>query len=271
MELTVTMAAPLRWLWVTALAACSAGSAIDVTPGEAPDETDGKADGAAVAQAELKVSIDAGSIHHARSKLGLRDDKSEQRDVWFYDTPTLDLYATGLILRARDVHGGTDDSTVKLRPFTKSDLPSALRSLSGVKCEIDQTPAHASSACSLKVSPDEGLIDDVADGDRHVAALFSSVQEDMYALDASSISLAPLGPIPARVWTVHTHALPAALTAELWDLPDGQMLELSMRVDAIDADDAMADLLDFIAGRDLELDADQESKTKHALEAFAPQ
>ena len=261
----------LRLAWITVVCAACSAPAIDVTPGEAPDEADGKADHATVPQAELKVTIDAGSIHHARSKLGLSDSKSEKRDVWFYDTPMLDLYANGVILRARDVHGGADDSTVKLRPFTKSDLPSSLLDAAGLKCEIDQTPAHASSACSLTVKRDEGLIDDVGDGDRGLPSLFSSLQEEMYALDGTIelSALADLGPIAARVWTVHTHALPENMTAELWELPDGsQSLELSMRVAAVDAQDGMAELLAFIADHDLALDPDQESKTKRALEAF---
>ena len=53
-------------------------------------------------------------------------------------------------------------------------------------------------------------------------------------------------------------------------MPDGtQVLELSMKVDAADADEGMDDLLDFVDDRGLALANDQESKTLRALEALA--
>ena len=252
-------------------AACNAAPSIDVRPGEPDDSASGgKADDAGKAKAELKVTIDPSDIRRARYRFGLLNAQSEMRDIWFFDTPWLELYEAGVILRAREVNGDDDDSTVKLRPFTEPELDSELRGLDDMKCEIDRDPDHATSACSLKIDQEEGLIGDVVAGERQLRTLFSSEQEYMFATHGPGISLIelwPLGPIPARVWTLRSDELPEKATAELWYMPDGtQVLELSIKVDVADADDAMDDLLDFVDARGLWLADEQESKTKRALE-----
>jgi len=251
------------------VAGCAGDASLVVEPGES--DGGGKAD-SDEPRAELKITIEPTQIARARSRLSLRNDKSQTRRIYFYDTPSLVLLDSGTILRAREIDGEDDDSTVKLRPFTIDQLGGSFQGLDGLKCEVDRTTEHASSACSLKVAQDEGEIADVADGLRDIDKLFSSEQEDLFATYGPSIGWDELyifGPIPARVWTIRTSALPEKLTAELWYLPDStQMLELSMKVDVDDADDAMDELLDFVDARGLDLADEQESKTRRALEAF---
>jgi len=264
----VTAATWVRLLVVTC-AACSAAPSIDVSPGEPDDAAGGKTDETSKAKAELKVTIDPLYIRRARYRLGILNAQSEMRDIWFFDTPWLELYDAGVILRAREVDGNDDDSTVKLRPFTAPELDSELRGLDDMKCEIDRDPDHETSACSLKIDQEEGLIGDVVAGERQLRTLFSSDQEYMLAVHGPGISLTELlalGPIPARVWTLRSDELSEKVTAELWYMPDGtQVLELSMKVDVADADDGMEELLDFIDARDLALSDEQESKTERAL------
>lgn len=257
-------------VWVAfVVAGCAGDPALVVEPGDPGGG--GKAD-SDEPRAEVKVAIEPGQIARARSRLSLRNDKSQTRRIYFYDTLSLAVLDGGTILRAREIDGDDDDSTVKLRPFTVDQLGAGFRTLDGLKCEIDRSPDNESSACSLKVAQDEGEIDDVYDGVREVDKLFSAEQEELFATYGPAVGWDELfifGPIPARVWTITTSALPDKLTAELWYLPDAtQMLELSMKVDAGDADDAMDDLLDFIDARGLDLAAEQESKTRRALEAF---
>jgi hypothetical protein len=264
----------IRFSVVAALcSACAAPDGIDVSPGEPEldDDGAGKADGNND-KAELKVTIDPVHIRRARYRLGLWNDQSETRNIWFFDTMSLDLYNAGMILRAREIDGDDDDSTVKLRPFTRPELDSELRTNDDMKCELDRDPDGATTACSLKVEQAEGQIDEVAAGERQLRTLFSSEQEYMFEVHGPGLAmtdLEPLGPIPARVWTLRSDEVSEKVTAELWYMPDGsQVLELSTKVDLADADDAMDDLLDFVADRDIDLDATQESKTKRALESF---
>jgi hypothetical protein len=256
---------------VTALVACGDQVALEVGPGEAADGG-GKADGATT-RTELKVTIEPNDIRRARYRLSLVNAQSQERQIWFFDTAALDLFGAGVILRAREIDGEPDDSTVKLRPFELADLDTQFRALDGLKCEIDRSPDTATSACSLKVEQDEGEIADVGGGDRAIDKLFSSEQEAMLAAHGPAIgwdALVPLGPIQARVWTLRSDELLDKVTAELWYMPDGtQTLELSMKVDGEDAELGMAELIDFVEGRGLMLDKEQESKTRRALEALA--
>ena len=243
----------------------------EVEPGEADEVLDGKADGADDPGAEVKVTVDGAAIARARSRMSLRNASSQRRDIWFYDTPSLALFDGGAVLRARDIRGEPDDSTVKLRPFAGAD-PSWF-ALDGFKCEIDRTVDRETPSCSLTVAQDDDEIDDVADGDRAIDKLFSDEQETFLADNGPGFDwdeLAPLGPIPARVWKLRSDALPARLTAELWVLADAtEVLELSMKVPADQADDALDALLDLLDDLDLALDDAQESKTRRALELLA--
>jgi hypothetical protein len=269
----VTSAARIGFLLVTGVLGACSEAPLDVRPGEADDDEEaGKADGASSQKAELKVVIDSAQIRRARSRLSLLNAQSETRRIWFYDSPTLALFDAGVILRAREIDGDEDDSTVKLRPFEMSQLATRFRTLDDLKCEIDRDPDSESTACSLKSEVGEQHIADVGDHLRQVRGLFSAEQEDLLATHGPGLTPTDcerLGPIAARVWTIETDALPKKLTAELWYMPDGgQVLELSMKVDAAKADEGMDDLLEFVDDRGLDLDAVQGSKTKRALDAL---
>ncbi len=242
---------------------------IEVTPGE-PDDAGGKADADDGPRAELKVSIDPAQIRRARSRLGLRNDAAETRRIWFYDTPWLELFDGGAILRGREIDGDDDDSTVKLRPLDAAALGAGWLAKDGFKCEVDRSIDRATPSCSLTVAQGDDEIDDVGDGDRAIDKLFSDDQERLLEEHGPAVwwdDLVALGPVPARVWTLRTDALPAKVTAELWYLPDGaQVLELSMKVPVDDGDDGLDALLGWIDDVGLALDDDQESKTRRALE-----
>lgn len=245
---------------------------LEVGPGEV-EEVGGKAD-ASAGKAELKVTIEPTDILKARNRLSLRNDLSQTRRIWFFDTPWLEVHDAGTILRAREIDGHDDDSTVKLRPFTLAELAPRFRALDDLKCEVDRLPDTEMSSCSLEIDQGEGEIEAVSHGDLAIDKLFSQEQEAMFATHEPAIAwewLVALGPIRARVWTIRTDELPAKATAELWYMPDGsQVLELSMKVEVEDGDDGMADLIAFVEARGLALAEDQKSKTRRALETLAP-
>jgi hypothetical protein len=256
---------------VTALVACGNQAVLEVEPGEVDPE--GKVDSAS-GRAELKVTVAPTDIRRARYRLSLANATSQQRQIWFFDTPALELYDAGVILRAREIAGDRDDSTVKLRPFTLAALAPEFRALDGLKCELDRLLDKATPSCSLTVEQAAGEIAAVDRGERAIDKLFSSEQEQLLATYGPVVGwdqLAELGPIFARVWTLRSDTLPEKVTAELWYMPDGgQTLKLSMKVAVADADAGMADLLDFVDERGLACDGEQESKTRRALEALVP-
>ncbi len=263
------------FLLLLLVAACSVDAPSEklvVGPGTIDDEL--KADGADSAdgpRAELKVMVDEAAIDDVRERLGLDQDLAEERAVWFYDTYDLSLFEAGAILRARSVHHGDDDSTVKIRPLAAEEVDPAWFQDEGFKCELDASLNAAVSSCSYTTEQEEDQIEEAADGERDLDTLFSSEQEDFLAAHGPLFywdQLAPLGPIDALVWKLESDLLPSPLTAEHWELPGPAMLELSIKVDQGDAEEGMSQLLGWLEDHDIPLSAEQESKTRRALEAL---
>jgi len=254
------------------LAACSVDAPADrlvVGPGVIGDEL--KADGVDGPPAELKVMVDEAAIGDVRERLGLDEDLAEERAIWFYDTGELALFDAGAILRARSVHRGDDDSTVKLRPLAADQVDPAWFEDAGFKCELDASPVSATSSCSYTTEQGEDQIEEAADGERDLDTLFSSEQEDFLAAHGPRFDwdeLEPHGPIDALVWKLESELLPAALTVEHWDLPGVEMLEVSIKVDARETDERMDELLGWLADHEVPPSPEQESKTRRALEAL---
>jgi len=260
-----------------AATACSApveqseadGDVISVEPGEDP-ALDGKADSAA-GLVEVKVLLDPDAIDVAIARFGLRTSKAAARDVWFYDTESLDLFDQGLTLRARKKKSDDDDSTVKLRPVLPEDVAPEWFDESGFKCEEDWTGDRHVGSCSLTVTQDPGEIDDVGDGLRAVKALFSNEQETFADTSAAGPvdyeALLPLGPIDARVWTVKTSSL-GKLTFEHWDVAgELELCEVSLRVSEDDAEAIQQKLAAYLAKKGLAT-TEAETKTKSSLDVL---
>jgi hypothetical protein len=221
---------------------------------------------------ELKITVRADEIDLGLSALAVEDADAELREIYFYDTPELALYEAGMILRARVRHGGEDDTTVKLRPLRASQVAKKWFSVKGFKCEIDRVGDVGTEACSLTRPEDADDIDDVAAGQASVKSLFSDQQEELagrYGEEPDWSELATLGPVDASVWTLEVEELPEDLTVELWTLPDeSRILELSMRVDAKEADGAAEALAAFAGDLGLDPSSQEESKTSTTLLFF---
>ena len=271
----------VRLCLLLSVAACSPqrqDERIVVGAGEAEDGSSvGKADGSDdEVRVELKVTLDPAEIELARYRFGLDDDAGELRFVHFYDTLALDLFDAGVILRARKIVGDDDDSTVKIRPLDAENVDDAWREIGDFKCEIDRTPTASVSSCSLSDRQGPAEIGRVAQGKHSIASLFDDAQEEFLATfgpDAPSFpDLVDLGAVETMVWKVESSQLDEKMTFELWHLPDGSdILEVSIKVDAEDADDAIDDLLGYLDDHDLRVDAQQETKTRAAIEQLAAQ
>jgi inorganic triphosphatase YgiF len=65
---------------------------------------------------EIKCTIRPDQELRTERAMEVDEDTANVRLLYFYDTPDLDLFNAGLVLRARLVKGDADDSTVKIRP-----------------------------------------------------------------------------------------------------------------------------------------------------------
>src|SRR5690606_10563411 len=89
---------------------------------------------------ELKLTVPDPQRRSAVSALEMDPLDGQIRQVFFFDTPDLDLQRQGVVARARRVQAKGDDSVVKLRPVIPHELPGSLRRLPGFVVEVDAMP-----------------------------------------------------------------------------------------------------------------------------------
>src|SRR5688572_5392008 len=103
-------------------------------PGRGMPAADGTAGTDAV---ELKVTVSETKERAAAHAFGLDPSRGERRHIYFFDNGRLGLFERGLVLRAREVKGGEDDTTVKVRPVDPGRISARWRGLKGFKLEAD--------------------------------------------------------------------------------------------------------------------------------------
>jgi len=257
----------LATMLLLALGACSAG----------PRQTAGSgavAAGGTSIDTELKRTVRPDQIAMARERFGLDDASARPVAVCFYDTPALELFNSGLILRSRVEPGGDDDVTVKLRPLAPSGVAASWFDEKGFKCEEDRSGHDAACSCSFTVPRSAGEIEAVQHGKATIASLFSEAQcrfvRDYARVKPSWERLEALGPLDAKTWKFKLPDVEPRLSAEMWTLPGGeQLLEISTKVPQSEADATAAALDAALAAHGLDTTGVQETKTRAALRAFA--
>jgi hypothetical protein len=222
---------------------------------------------------ELKVTVSERQEGAAAAAFNLDPKKAERRRIFFFDTPALALFKKGLVLRAREVKDGQDDSTVKIRPVDPTKVADKWRRLAGFKIEADGVGDRLIRSASLSVAQNDDEIKTVERGLRSIKKLFSDEQEtlltDMSPVPVDYASLKVLGPVSALRWKMTHNGLPYPITAEEWTLPDGRdLLELSIKVPTAQAAAASGAFDGFLKGLRLKPEGGQETKTRIALEFF---
>jgi hypothetical protein len=225
---------------------------------------------------ELKLTVPAADHRAAISSLGLDPLEAQIRQIFFFDTPDLDLNAVGLVARARRIQGRTGDTVVKLRPVDPDSLPAELRLSPSVGVEVDAMPGGYVCSASLKGKADAVSVRAVSLGNLSARKIFSKEQRtffDAHAPDGITLKdLAVLGPIFVLKQNFTPPELARRLTAELWFYPDGsRILELSTKCTAADAFQVSAEARLYLTEKGVSLEGKQETKTKAALNFFSKQ
>jgi hypothetical protein len=107
-----------------------------------------------------------------------------------------------------------------------------------------------------------------------VRKLFTKEQRDLYATHAPEgvglDDLSALGPINVLKLKLTPVSFPRRVVAELWLYPDGtRLLELSIKCPPTEAFDAAAESRRFLTAHGIDLVAEQQTKTRMALDFFA--
>jgi hypothetical protein len=224
--------------------------------------------------AEIKATIPPHQVAHARQRFDLHAANDEERFIYFFDTPNLDLLTAGVVARARRRVGGKHDSTIKFRPVDPDQVPDRWRRLAGFKIEADASDRGLVRSASLTMPVRRGLIKRVAAGEAPIAELFTEAQIDfLLGLTSQPIdtkAVTTLGPVEAFRWKFEDPALPWPVTAELWRRPDGEeILELSVKAPAVQAAVVYYGFMAYLAELGVERDEHQQAKTRWALDFFA--
>ena len=86
------------------------------------------------------------------------------------DTPELEPFDAGVVLRARLTHGGADGSTVKLRPVDPTTVSDGWKISDGFEIELDTVGDTTICSAKLSVDQDRGEIQEVASGESDTAS-----------------------------------------------------------------------------------------------------
>src|SRR5262245_40882931 len=238
------------------------------------DKTEMAGAPAGVDDVEIKVTVSEEKEQTAQKAFKLDAEAGQKRSIFFFDSRKLDLFGKGVVLRARKVKGGKDDSTVKIRPVDPSKIRGKWRSMDGFKIEADGVGESMIRSASLTVEQRRNEIDKVAQMKRSIAKLFSSDQEaflsEVYPASLDRTALAVLGPVEALRWKFKHPGLPFEITAENWRLPDKRdLLEVSIKVSTAQAAAASAAFTAFLYTLNLRPEGGQQTKTRVVLEFFA--
>src|SRR5436190_16378683 len=148
---------------------------------------------------ELKLTIPESEQRSAIAALDMDPLQAQLRQVYFFDTPDLQLFEAGVVARARRVQKKGDDSVVKLRPVVPTEVLGEFRDSPNMVVEVDAMPGGYVCSASLKRTLGTTEVREAAKRERKVRKLFSKEQRAFFAEHAPEgiefEHLAILGPI----------------------------------------------------------------------------
>jgi hypothetical protein len=223
---------------------------------------------------ELKLTVADSGYRSAVDALDLDPLQAQMRQVIFFDTPSLDLYTRGVVVRSRRIQGGAGDTVVKLRPLPKGLNLGKDRRPKGLTVEVDAMPGGFICSGSIKGPTTAEDVRAVAVGRAKIGRLFSKTQKTFFAQHAPSglrlKDLSVLGPITLLKLKFNPKTLGRAMVAELWLYPDGsKILELSTKCAPTEAFQVAALTRAYLTDHGIDLTAEQQTKTRTALKYFA--
>jgi hypothetical protein len=225
---------------------------------------------------ELKLSVPDADTRSTVNALDMDPLDAQIRQVAFFDTPDLALSAHGIVVRARRVQGKPGDSVVKLRPVVPDELDPAVRQSPSFGIELDAMPGGFVCSGSMKAPMDGLEIREAFRGTRPIRKLFTKEQRALFdAHKPEGVELdelAILGPVHVLKLKFVPKDFARRLVAELWLYPDNsRILELSTKCLPAEAFTVAAEAKAFLGTRGIDLFAEQQTKTRTALEYFAGQ
>jgi hypothetical protein len=223
---------------------------------------------------ELKATVPDVSHRATIRALDVDALDAQIRQVFFFDTPDLALNRAGVVARARRIQGRDHDSVVKLRPVVPDQLSPELRSSPNLSVEVDVIPGAYVCSASFKRTLRPDVVGEAVHGRLPLRKLFSKEQRAFYAAHAPEgiaiDDLSILGPIFVLKVKLVPKSLGRKLVVELWLYPDGsRILELSTKCAPGEGMQVGLQIRDYLDRKGVQLGAEQQTKTKSALEFYS--
>jgi hypothetical protein len=222
---------------------------------------------------ELKLTVPVTAHRNTIRTLPIDPVEAQPRQVFFFDTPDLDLDRAGVVVRARRIQGGRADTVVKLRPIDPSELPADLRRSAAFNVEVDVLPGGFVCSGSMKGRSTGQEVRDAVSGTLPLRKLLTREQRELFKARAPQglelDALVPLGPTFILKATFTPVELGRRFVAEFWLYPDGsRILELSTKCLPGEAFQVAAESRAHLVGLGIDLTGAQQTKTRTALEFF---
>jgi hypothetical protein len=225
---------------------------------------------------EMKLTARARDEDEVLAALERADVEPQTSELYFFDTPQLSLFEAGIVLRARVVHGGRDDSTVRVRPVDPKAVGEEWKDHPLLGFEVESVGDGYVSSARLSDEREAGEIQGVLEGNRDPRTLFSAEQLRFLAEHAPAGAAVEwerfrvLGPVRVHTWAYEPAGLGHELKVEEWVLPDrSDLLELSIDVEPAAASEANARFVEYLRTRGFDLEGEPRTKTRTALEHLA--
>jgi hypothetical protein len=213
---------------------------------------------------EVKLLLSSTEAQAAVTALNVK--KETTGFVYFFDTNTLDLLSQGVIVRLRE--GVNNELTVKLRPSKGEKFSDSATEQDTFKCEIEYIGDGVSPSYSISRRFTGNPLPQTG---RDISHLLSPAQQKLLGETKASIDwtrVERMVEIRATDWQSKSQPHFNKLTLELWEWPEGRILELSTKAGSKAGPMTSAMLQDLVRSKTLSLSRDQRSKTSTVLESI---
>src|SRR3954453_12124865 len=229
---------------------------------------------------ELKLTVPATAHRATIQGLPMDPVEAQPRQIYFFDTPDLQLFRAGVVVRARRIQGGRGDTVIKLRPVEPDEIPADLKNDASFNIEVDALPGGFVCSASFKGRSTGQDIRNAVSGKKRLSKIFSKEQRAFYREHAPAglelDSLQALGPtfilkgkFDAQMGLDGSQSA-RSIVAEVWLYPDGtRLLELSTKCLPKEALGVAAETRAYLAENGVPTTAAQETKTRTALEFYS--
>lgn len=232
-----------------------------------PATASGAEGGARIGGAEVQINL-CSAPRQIIEALHLERKGAKPQEVWYVDTPGLELFRKGIMFRLR-LKERVSELTLKVANQDCAEVNPGLLPPDQAKCEYDVRGVHVVGAVSVTRILDDGQARGLIEGRLALADLLSRTQirylQEVVALWPLVPGLTCLG--PAQVETYHKKGQP--FVVELWQLPSGRHYEeISRKSSLKDAPRVNATLEEILSRNKVQLCPDQGSQTSSRLKEF---